>query len=157
MNPSYSLINPGESAEIKFTFIGKEKLQDTSNHKFKFQAVSVNSDLENQPPKVIFDTYSKSKIKPESSDEKGLKVKINDIESSISTSNEGNNPTSITENNLINYYDSSTLKENQDDLLRNELNNLSMQSKNLQLENNKLNQRIKELKDLSLNKPSKNK
>ena len=132
--------------EIKFTFIGKEKIKELSNHKFKSQAVSVNNGLENQVPKAIFEAYTKSNMKPEKSDEKGLKVKINEIDSQIISSNEGNFSQSNKEIPIS--------KESQEEILINEYNNLSLQSKNLQLENNKLQQRIKELKNMSINKSS---
>ena len=133
------MINPGELSEIKFTFIGKEKIKDTNNHKFKFQAVTVNKDLEKQPAKSIFEAYSKTNTKPEKSDEKGIKVKINEINSQFDntiTGYQGNIHSNINKD-----------KENLEDNLQNELNHLVNESKKLKLESDKIKQKINELKE----------
>jgi hypothetical protein len=116
---------------------------------------------------MIFEAYSKSNIKPEKSDEKGIKVKINEINSNSTyipsgeISNERNLSLSIdnNNNNTNSNYNKDNIKDKEslEDSLRNEYNILSNQSKSLRNENNKLNQKIKEFNDnmLLLNKNSK--
>lgn len=79
VNPSYSAINPNEAAEIKFTYLSKEFIEDSSSHKFKFQAVSILPEFHLLQPKQIFDMYTKSDVKGFKTDEKGLRVILRKI------------------------------------------------------------------------------
>lgn len=63
---------------------------------------------------------------------------------------------SINDNNVVNNLEiKEDKKETQEEILRKEFNNLQIQSQNLKNENGKLNQRIKEIKDMIINKTSK--
>jgi len=76
VNPSYSTINPSESAEIKFTYSSKIFIEDSSTHKFKFQAVNILPEFAHLQPKQIFEEYFKGDIKGLKTDEKAMRVAL---------------------------------------------------------------------------------
>lgn len=132
MNPSYSTINPSESAEIKFTYLSNEFIEDSSTHKFKFQAVSILPEFGHLQPKQIFETYTKGDIKGFKTDEKAMRVaqhKITETENTVNAMlnticnveqpaaayQNMNNP--IVNKNDYSYYNNNNSTHEQNDLL----------------------------------------
>lgn len=120
--------------------------------------MTVNKDLENEPAKSIFESYTKLNIKPEKSDERGMKVKINEIEQNLIPES---NTESISLSRGSFKDNNTTIKESEKniseiDRLKNDFNKLLNESKNMKLENDKLEQRSRLMKDSIQNKTSNN-
>ena len=62
LNPTYSLVKPNESIEIKFTYIIKDIQENPDKHKFKFEGIVVPEEFVNKDTKAIFDHFIKNKI-----------------------------------------------------------------------------------------------
>lgn len=61
VNPTYSLISPMNSLEVRVAYFIKEKDPDISKHKFKIEGIKLPDFVDDV--KSIFDTYTKSKDK----------------------------------------------------------------------------------------------
>jgi hypothetical protein len=71
LNPTYSVVKPNETIEIKFTYIIKDIQENPDKHKFKFEGIVIPEEFINKDTKAIFDHFIKNKMPV-----KGYTIKI---------------------------------------------------------------------------------
>jgi hypothetical protein len=62
LNPTFSLVKPNESIDIKFTYIIKDLQEFADKHKFKFEGIIIPEEYTTKEIKAIFDLITKNKL-----------------------------------------------------------------------------------------------
>ena len=111
VNPSYCVVNPNSSIEIKFCYLFNSINEDSTKHKFKFEGFLIEAVQKDSDIKSLFEYYTKNKLQV-----KGTIIKsgvVFNFGQSNSINQSQNNPNFITP--TINVNDNSAFGSNQFD------------------------------------------